>query len=201
MERGDAASCSELLCFFRSPSSKGRSPWWLYHTLLWGLEPEHSTAHYLQDWSCRETGSWRHGGRQLQCGTPGQPADIQHADGLPADDRETERLCWIQCAFIIELSEEVTRCDCDTQSFEDQQPKDFVRTWNSQLRPVNCPWMQWSSSPHSAQFTHCFECENTFLWVIAVVVISHNTLFLSIHNMTYAHTAKSVFSSNHWKLW
>lgn len=30
--------------------------------------------------------------RQLQHATPGEPADIQHCDGLPADDREAERL-------------------------------------------------------------------------------------------------------------
>lgn len=39
--------------------------------------------------------------RQLQRGTLGEPADMQHADGLPADDRETERLLlhWTECVF------------------------------------------------------------------------------------------------------
>ncbi|KAL7384267.1 hypothetical protein ABVT39_027241 [Epinephelus coioides] len=60
--------------------------------------------------------------RQLQRGTSGEPVDIQHADGLPADDRETERLplCWIECVLKKELSEEVSRCD--TMGFDNLQP-------------------------------------------------------------------------------
>ena len=44
--------------------------------------------------------------RQLRLGTPGEAAAIQHADGLPADDGETERLPlhWIQCVFKNDLT-------------------------------------------------------------------------------------------------